>query len=273
MTVSSPIIGFDQQCKYVTSYLFTPLTLALIRLVLGSYALVSNIVILAWSSAVLDDVDGYFSYFTHLSYVGLIAWFWASGVQTLFFARTSKESRPLRYPLQSWHRVLQFLHELLFATIATYPVIVTIVYWALLSSSESFSTPFVAWENISQHILNLPFVLFEIVFTNAPHLRWIHLPITVALLGLYLGVAYITRASQGFYVYDFLNPQMQGALLAGYIFGIGVGQAIVFIVIRYVIVLRERLVKGRGESDATSEQMHSPMHEKEEQDVDYNLKA
>lgn len=58
---------------------------------------------------------------------------------------------------------------------------------------------FTAWSNISQHILNTVFVYFEITCTNVPTLNWIHLATTVVILGLYLGVAYITHATQGFY--------------------------------------------------------------------------
>ena len=67
--------------------------------------------------AALDDVGAcsYFSYFTHLSYIGLCAYFCAAGVQTFFYARSGKG-----YPLQSWPRALQYLHVLLYSTIVTY---------------------------------------------------------------------------------------------------------------------------------------------------------
>lgn len=58
----------------------------------------------------------YFSYFTHLSYIGLCSYFFAAGVQTLFYARSGRTS----YPLQYWPKFLQALHVLLFATIATF---------------------------------------------------------------------------------------------------------------------------------------------------------
>jgi hypothetical protein len=44
---------------------------------------------------------------------------------------------------------------------------------------------------------------------------------------MYLGLAYVTYATQGFYVYSFLNPS-KGAILAAYIVGILVGAIIVF---------------------------------------------
>ena len=90
---------------------------------------------------------------------------------------------------------------------------------------------------------------------------WIDLPVTIVLLGGYLGVAYITHATQGIYsnfmslcvfllsilplipAYSFLDPKKQGKLLAAYIIGIAVGQVIIFVIIRWVIMLREKIAK------------------------------
>ena len=47
------------------------------------------------------------------------------------------------------------------------------------------------------------------------------------MVGSYLGVAYITHATQGFYVYSFLNPS-KGAVLAAYICGIFAGTIVIF---------------------------------------------
>jgi hypothetical protein len=43
-----------------------------------------------------------------------------------------------------------------------------------------------------------------------------------------------------------LDPRKQGGLLAGYIIGIAVGQAIVFIIVHYVILLRIRLARKKS---------------------------
>jgi len=65
----------------------------------------------------IESCDGrYFSYFTNLTYIGLCAYFFASGVQTAAYA--SEKGRG--YPLQRWPRVLQVLHVLLHSTIITY---------------------------------------------------------------------------------------------------------------------------------------------------------
>lgn len=56
-----------------------------------------------------------------------------------------------------------------------------------------------AWINISQHAMNSAYALFEITLTNAGPSPWLHLPLCVFMLACYLGVAYITHATQGFY--------------------------------------------------------------------------
>ncbi|KAG5641832.1 hypothetical protein DXG03_004135 [Asterophora parasitica] len=97
---------------------------------------------------------------------------------------------------------------------------------------------YTAWSNISLHLFNCVFGLAEVLFTNIPPAPWLTLPFGLLILAGYLGVAYITNETQHFYSYSFLDPQKQGGLLAAYIAGIGVGFTVVFIAIRYIIVLR-----------------------------------
>lgn len=53
------------------------------------------------------------------------------------------------------------------------------------------------------------------------------------IVACYLGVAYITKATQGFYVYSFLNPS-KGPILAAYIVGILAGSIIVFVIVNLI---------------------------------------
>lgn len=50
---------FDSENKYVTSYLVSPTVLGCVRLLFGSYALTTNIVILIWTGVVSGDADAY----------------------------------------------------------------------------------------------------------------------------------------------------------------------------------------------------------------------
>ncbi|PPQ70198.1 hypothetical protein CVT24_003914 [Panaeolus cyanescens] len=98
-----------------------------------------------------------------------------------------------------WARALQAAHVVLASTVVTYPVIVTAVFWALLAGEGTFSNPGESYNNISVHGLNALFALFEMVLTNSPPIPWVTLVFGILGMGGYLGVAYLTKATQGFY--------------------------------------------------------------------------
>lgn len=62
------------------------------------------------------------------------------------------------------------------------------------------------WLNLSVHALNSVFALEEIILpaTEPPPLA--HLSVVLLILSVYLGLAYLTKATQGWYVYEWLNP-------------------------------------------------------------------
>jgi mannitol-specific phosphotransferase system IIBC component len=72
-------------------------------------------------------------------------------------------------------------------------------------------------------------------------LPWIHILWLIIILALYLGVAYITVATEHFYVYSFLNDTEKGGRgrVAAYIFGILAATIVVFVIIHFVILLRK----------------------------------
>ncbi|RDB27208.1 hypothetical protein Hypma_004457 [Hypsizygus marmoreus] len=248
-----PLLGvsrpFDPSCTHVTSPFFSPFVLAALRLTFALYTLVTLLVTLIWDSVRVGIGEAFFSYFTHLSYIGLCAYFFASGTQILLYSLRSRQQNHT-YPLQGWPRPLKFLHVLLQLTVITFPILVTVVFWALLASSEIFHASYSTWSNISVHILNTVFGLSEMLLTNVPPPPWLLLPFGVVLLAGYLAIAYITYADQGFYPYTFLNPQTEKTYLAAYIIGIALGYCILFVIVRYIVVLRIKLVgwrrAGRG---------------------------
>jgi len=228
---------FDPSLSYITSPFFSARVLGFIRLTLGIYALVTIVVDLVLSKTVDNDANQWFSYFTHLSYIGLCAYFLASGVQSFVYGRYGT------YPLRHWPKFLQFLHIWLYTTVATFSFIVTVVFWVLLSGPSTFQSPFYSWANISMHAMNSGHALFEILFTNAPLLPWLYMPLCVLLLAGYLGIAYITYANQHFYTYAFLDPKKEGPRLAAYIVGIAVGECIVYAIVYGIVFLRLKLTR------------------------------
>ncbi|KZP21862.1 hypothetical protein FIBSPDRAFT_1043945 [Athelia psychrophila] len=159
------------------------------------------------------------------------------------------------FPLQRWPRILQFLHILLDSTITTFRA-----SSLFASCSKAFTDKtvmlhsdhrnvhllgavviqihtFSGWSIIGQHAMNSHFALFEILLTNIHPAPWVHVVFLEVFLACYLGVAYITKATEGFYAYDFLDQHANHALLAAYIPGIGFGGA---------SSLRVRVFRGRG---------------------------
>ncbi|KAH8823518.1 hypothetical protein DL96DRAFT_1469425 [Flagelloscypha sp. PMI_526] len=211
--------------------------LAILRLVIATYTLVVLCFTLAWDSIKTHTGDSFFSYFTHLTYIGICAYFFAAGVQTFCFARSGGKN----YPLQKWNRVFQLFHVLLLSSVVTLPIVVTVVYWALLATPKTFSTTYNAWSALSVHALNTVFALIEICGSNIPLLPWLTLIPNILILLLYVAVAYISHETLGFYVYSFLDPGKGKGKVAAYLIGIAVGESIIFCLVQGLIVLRQRL--------------------------------
>ncbi|KAL1843767.1 hypothetical protein VTK73DRAFT_2732 [Phialemonium thermophilum] len=236
---------WDPTHRFETSWLLPPYVLFAFRALFALYALVAELFIIGWycGHAALGgcaQARDEFSYFTVLTYWGLGFYFLVSALHTLTYARTGT---PL---LARLPRPLQALHSLYYTTVVVYPFVVTIVYWARLYSGAWFPTAFLAWSNLSQHALNSLLALFELLVprTNPPpaiHALWL-----VLLLALYLALAYLTRATKGFYVYSFLDPATSGrGAVAGYVFGIAAGCLVVFLFARGAIALRRWLTEEK----------------------------
>jgi uncharacterized membrane protein len=114
---------------------------------------------------------------------------------------------------------------------------VAVVFWGILANH--FPTTFALWSNTSEHALNSAYAFFEIFFPRTERLPWLDLVPIVLLLALYLGLAYLTHATEGFYPYPFLDLEKNShGVVAGVIIGILVATIIVFLIVRYLIVLR-----------------------------------
>lgn len=160
-----------------------------------------------------------FSFFTVLSYWGLAFYFAFAAAHTGSYAVRG------RAWLESWPGWLRWLHSAFYATITVFPWVVTGewrterpsnrvqlighcagIFWAVLAS-RVFENTYRAWSDVSQHALNSVFAFFEIILpASEPH-PWIQLLPIIVVLACYLGLAYLTHATQGWYVYSFLDIQ------------------------------------------------------------------
>ncbi|KAM0299919.1 hypothetical protein HYE67_005778 [Fusarium culmorum] len=237
---------WDPSNRFETSWLLNPWLLFAARALISVYAFVTRFFIIGWTCSHDDlggcrDVGRSFSYFTILTYWGIAFYFAVAALHTVTYAIRGRSL------LDSFPRPLKALHALFYSTVTTYPFLVTIVYWVVLYKGPWFPVEFNAWSNISQHGLNSLFALFEIIVprTNPP--QWVHIAWLIFILALYLALAYLTHATQGFYVYNFLDYQDVGGrgIVAGYIIGIAVGIVIIFCIVWCIIWVRRWLTETK----------------------------
>lgn len=183
--------------RYSTSWLLPPTALFALRALISLYAFITLLTSLALSTRTSAKLT--FSYFTILGYWGLAFYFLFAATHTLTYSLTGHSL------LHTWPKPFVHAHAALYATITVFPVIVTIVFWAVLSYG-AFSSVESAWTNVSEHALNTVLAVLEISLARTEPLAWVLMVPVVIVLALYLGLAYLTHTTEGVYVYSFLNP-------------------------------------------------------------------
>jgi len=163
-------------------------------------------------------------------------YFLVSSIHTATYAATG---RPL---LDKFPRALQALHSFFYTTVVSFPFLVTIVYWAILYDGPWFPVSFDAWRNVSQHLLNAFFALFEIVVPRTSPPPWIHALYTVVVLALYLGLAYLREHIVGKPPYDFLDRGEDGpggpGMVAAYCVGVLIASIVMFCIAKALVFFR-----------------------------------
>jgi len=123
-------------------------------------------------------------------------------------------------------------------------LIVLVVFWTVLANN-ALAYPQVAWQNISMHALNSVFAFIEVVLpATRPH-ALVHLGPLVVLLVLYLALTYISHSIRGYYVYPFLDPVNGAGGIVGILVGTPVATALVFAVIKGLILGRVVASEGK----------------------------
>jgi hypothetical protein len=250
---------FDPSKTFVTSYFVSPLVLACIRAILCVYSFTTIIVSYSWlasntATIGLKDVNigSYkiqqseaaigqsFSFFTYLTFWSLGFYFLFSSMHTFMFAFKQ------RTWLHKWPKILQLMHSLYYSSVTSMPFLVTIVFWGTMNSGWPAGR-FEQWMNLSVHGLNSVFAIVEIVLpaTEAPPVS--HLSVVLLVLSVYLGLAYLTRYTQGFYVYEWMNPAHGNVSIILHILGYAGGIITIFFLVSGAIRLRNMLTRRLSE--------------------------
>jgi len=99
--------------------------------------------------------------------------------------------------------------------------------------------------------MNSAFALFEIIIPRTSTPPFLHLTCIIFILALYLSLAYLTHATQGFYTYSFLDPNKGRGRVVAYVFGILAASIVIFLVVWCLVWVRKWLTEkilGKGET-------------------------
>ncbi|CAO2648605.1 Nn.00g078720.m01.CDS01 [Neocucurbitaria sp. VM-36] len=253
-----PQSGFDPSHTFVRSHFVPPVVLGCIRALLSIYSFTTIITCYTWlahrtATISLKDVNigSYtiqqsdaaigqsFSFFTYLTFWSLGFYFLASSIHTFMYAFRQ------RTWLHQWPKPLQLAHSLYYSGTTSFPFLVTIVFWGTMNSGWP-SGRFEQWINISVHALNSLFAIVEIILPATQPPPWTHLCVVLGVLSTYLGLAYLTRETQGFYVYEWMNPAHGNWSIVLHIAGYAGGMIALFVLARYAIVLRNVVAEKMG---------------------------
>jgi hypothetical protein len=269
-----PAAGLDPNKTFVRSHFVSPLVLACVRAVLCLYSFTTIITCYTWlahrtATIRLKDVNigsytiqqsedaigqsfskqtpkstmlvshaltSNLGFFTYLTFWSLGFYVLISSIHT--FAYTFRQ----RSWLHTWPKALQLAHSLFYSSVTSFPFLVTIVFWGTMNSGWPAGR-FEQWINVSVHGLNSVFAIVEIVLPATAPPPLTHLSIVLLVLSVYLGLAYLTRYTQGFYVYEWMNPAHGNASIILHVLGYAGGMVAIFVIVRYAIVARNMLAE------------------------------
>ncbi|KAJ9609798.1 hypothetical protein H2200_006126 [Cladophialophora chaetospira] len=248
---------FDKKYTFVSSWILPPVALSCLRILLGSYCFIAIIYSYVWFSGNIDiyhlhdiseptyttvigssAIGRSFSYFTYLSYYGQGFYFIVTGIHGLFYARTGTTRLHSRFP-----PFLQVLHSLFYSCVTCFPILVTLTFWCTMYVGPWWTVTFDAWANLSVHLMNTVMALLEITLATTAPLPWTHLPVLMVILSLYLGLAYLTRVTGGFWVYEWLVPYFGWWKIVLHVLGYTVAIILIFAFVRYTIWTRNWLLR------------------------------
>jgi hypothetical protein len=225
--------------RTVTSNLVSPQVLLISR---GISCLYQTIVIIC--TIINQPTQGwvFFTFFTHLTFLGELAYFGVATYHTFRFTRYAGYISPTLKAESLWTRA----HFVLYSTVAVFHMLVPVVYWAVLYNPQATTTTMSVYLNVSKHgidfgLLVIEFLLGRMIVALATF------PWVILTMLFYMFWAWITYSINGQWVYPFLNWNRPAGIVVAWYIGVCL-LVIVFFGISYgAHRLRDRLFRRRAE--------------------------
>lgn len=227
--------------RVVTSRLLNTGQLFVIRFVLFCYSLV------VWICSIAHDsqhgaMRGHFSYFTYLCYTGMVAYLGASSFHTLQLYRHGST-----YSFSNMPYILQLLHWLLYESAILFAIVVSTVFWSLIYNPQAYSSDRThLWITVSVHATNSVCALLDLVLGSMVFaLHWSHPLILCIIIALYLALAYVNEAINGWFTYDFIDYKKHKGMVAPVVIAILAGLILVYYILYGIQLLLDRMLPPR----------------------------
>ncbi|KAJ2498078.1 hypothetical protein GGH96_004621 [Coemansia sp. RSA 1972] len=162
-------------------------------------------------------------------------------------------------------QTLQLFHWLLFESVVVFAMLVTPVFWAVLYNADKYVGREHRWLNASVHAANLGCILVDVVAGSmvlSPH--WIHPAILAFVVALYLALAYLNKAINGWFTYNFIDYDQHHWMVL--VFAIGILAAVVLI---YYIVYALQLLLDRVLPPKVSLSSPLPLFSDSDDDIEF----
>ncbi|KAG1488820.1 hypothetical protein G6F47_012242 [Rhizopus delemar] len=227
---------FDQFVpeETVTSYWISSKTFFIIRLILTLY---STIVI--WTDIGLSaaGLDHFFVMFTHFTFIGLHAYLVTSSVYHFRYLYSKSLDFYFNQPV-----ILNYLYVYLYHTVITFNIVTPVVYWSILNGTAVPGLS--AWINTSVHGVSFFLMIFNVLLGREKVLIRMILPV-LATVVLYMLFTFVIHATQGYWVYPFLDWKQGGKAAIWYV-AVGLIVVISFFIQYLIHFLRDFIARKKG---------------------------
>ncbi|GAA5817183.1 hypothetical protein MFLAVUS_010725 [Mucor flavus] len=227
----------------VTSHWVSSKTFFTIRSVLALYSFIVMWVNIGFTASE-GNGDSFFAFFTNLTFVGLHAYLITATVHHFRYLHNKNVNSFL-----DQYAVLNYLYVFLYCTVISFNIVTPVVYWSLLSKGAGGMSPRESWLNVSVHGVSFFLMIFDVIFNRmkAP-LRMIIFVLFTVLV--YMCLAFVVHATQGYWVYPFLNWE-QGPKAA--IWYVAVAAIVIVSYLLQVLIhfLRDFVARKMGKSESS----------------------
>ncbi|KAI8365710.1 hypothetical protein BD560DRAFT_436311 [Blakeslea trispora] len=198
-------LGLDQLApeQMVTSHWVSTRVFFVIRLLNAIYSTIVFWIYFA-IMAKTGQLNTIFAAFTTLNFIGLHAYLVTATVHHARYLYTKKIDFWLNQPA-----ILNYLYVFLYSTVATFNIIVVVIFWSMLVDANGAAIfallgPLINWINLSVHGISLLMIMIDVLLVRFRTNARMVLPVFLIFI-MYILLTFIIYATTEHWEYPFLD--------------------------------------------------------------------